>query len=187
MSGVYGRHRSLTSGVGEGPAFVVAGEPATRRFDQRRAEPGRPCRRHEPGAVTLESDVTWPNRRMPVPHRAARLTPEAAGIQELLKKSAHYWHMSDLREFPAPHERRVGGVPVRPKTVAMAVILILAIWFIAINRSSVKIHLYFSTVMAPLWIVLAATTIGGMLIGWFGSRRAAKKRQRRAEPSRRRR
>jgi uncharacterized integral membrane protein len=68
------------------------------------------------------------------------------------------------------------------------VITVLAIWFIAINTGSVKIHLYFSTVMAPMWIVLAATVIGGMLIGWFGSHRAARKRsRRRAEQSGRRR
>ncbi|HEY5835554.1 LapA family protein [Streptomyces sp.] len=96
--------------------------------------------------------------------------------------------MSDPNEFPASNQRRSGGVPVRPKTVAVAVIAVLAIWFIAINTGSVKIHLYFSTVMAPLWIVLTATAIGGALIGWFGSHRAAKNRnRRRAEQPRRRR
>jgi uncharacterized integral membrane protein len=96
--------------------------------------------------------------------------------------------MSDPSEFPASNQRHIGGVPVRPKTVALAVVAVLAIWFIAINTSSVKVHLYFSTVMAPMWIVLTATVIGGVLIGWFGSHRAAKKRsRRRAEEPRRRR
>ena len=92
--------------------------------------------------------------------------------------------MSDPNEFPAPNQRR----SVRPKTVALAAIAVLAIWFIAINTSSVKIHLYFSTVMAPMWIVLAATLIGGSLIGWFAGHRAAKKRSRRRaeQPHRRR-
>ena len=88
---------------------------------------------------------------------------------------------------PASNQRRIGALPVRPKTVALAVLTALAIWFIAINTSSVKIHLYFSTVMAPLWIVLAVTLIVGGLIGWFASYRATKKRtRRRAEQPRRR-
>lgn len=77
---------------------------------------------------------------------------------------------------------------MQPKTVALAVIAALAIWFIVINTSSVKIRLYFSTVVAPMWIVLTATVIGGALIGWFGGHRAAKKRsRRRAEQPKRRR
>jgi uncharacterized integral membrane protein len=96
--------------------------------------------------------------------------------------------MSDRDESPAPDQRRIGGVPVRPKTVALAVLAALAIWFIAINTGSVKIHLYFSAVMAPMWIALAVTLVVGVLIGWFASYRAARKRtRRRAEQPRRRR
>ena len=86
--------------------------------------------------------------------------------------------MPDINESPATDQRRIGGVPVRPKTVFLAVITILAVWFIVINTGSVKIHLYFSAIMAPLWIVLAATALGGVLIGWFGTHRAARGRRR---------
>lgn len=65
------------------------------------------------------------------------------------------------------------------KSVALAVTAVLAIWFIVINTGSVKIRLYFWTVMAPLWVVLAATLIAGVLMGWFARHRAAKKRMRR--------
>lgn len=95
--------------------------------------------------------------------------------------------MSDPNELPVSNQRRIGGVPVRPKTVAVAVIVVLAIWFIVINTSSVQIRLYFSTVTAPMWIVLTATVIGGALIGWFSGHHAAKKRSRgRAEQPKRR-
>ena len=64
--------------------------------------------------------------------------------------------------------RKVGGVTVNARTVVFAVVAILAVWFILMNTSSVKIHLWgISTVTSPLWVVLAVILVAGMLLGWF--------------------
>ena len=64
--------------------------------------------------------------------------------------------------------RKVGGVTVNTRTVVFAVVAILAVWFILMNTSSVKIHLWgLSTVSSPLWLVLAVMLVAGMLLGWF--------------------
>ena len=64
--------------------------------------------------------------------------------------------------------RKVGGVTVNARTVVFAVVAILAVWFILMNTSSVKIHLWgLSTVSSPLWLVLAVMLVAGMLLGWF--------------------
>jgi uncharacterized integral membrane protein len=64
--------------------------------------------------------------------------------------------------------RKVGGVPVNARTVVFVVVAVLAVWFILMNTSSVKIHLWgLSTVSSPLWLVLAVMLVAGMLLGWF--------------------
>ena len=67
----------------------------------------------------------------------------------------------------APAPRKVGGVTVSARTVVFAVVAILAVWFILMNTSSVKIHLWgLSTASSPLWFVLLVMLAAGMLLGW---------------------
>ncbi|WP_042403882.1 LapA family protein [Streptacidiphilus carbonis] len=67
--------------------------------------------------------------------------------------------------------RKVGGVTVSARMVVFAVVAILAVWFILMNTSSVKIHLWgLSTVSSPLWLVLLVMAAVGMLLGWFVKR-----------------
>jgi uncharacterized integral membrane protein len=57
------------------------------------------------------------------------------------------------------------GVTVSPKTIAAGVIVIAAVWFILINRSSVSIYLWVPKVTAPMWVILLITFAGGTLTG----------------------
>ncbi|QMU69283.1 LapA family protein [Streptacidiphilus sp. P02-A3a] len=67
----------------------------------------------------------------------------------------------------APAPRKVGGVTVSPRTVAFVVVAILAVWFILMNTSSVRIHLWgLSTATSPLWFVLLVMLVAGILLGW---------------------
>jgi uncharacterized integral membrane protein len=65
-------------------------------------------------------------------------------------------------------ERRIAGVPLNARTAAFVVVAILAVWFVLMNTSSVKIHLWgLSTVTSPLWIVLLVMAAVGALLGWI--------------------
>ncbi|GAA4853509.1 LapA family protein [Kitasatospora terrestris] len=69
----------------------------------------------------------------------------------------------------------VGGREYRMRTVGIAVLAVLAIWFIAVNTDSVQITLWVANVTMPLWVVLAVTLVVGAAIGWLAARRRAKR------------
>ncbi|TDT95952.1 uncharacterized protein DUF1049 [Streptomyces sp. 846.5] len=72
------------------------------------------------------------------------------------------------RKSDTAEGRKIGGLTVNARMVVFAVVAILALWFILMNTSSVKIHLWgLSTVSSPLWLVLAVILVAGMLLGWF--------------------
>ncbi|MDR3036355.1 MAG: LapA family protein [Kitasatospora sp.] len=73
-----------------------------------------------------------------------------------------------------PPSVTVGGRDVRIRTIAFAVLGVLAVWFIAVNTASVKIRLWIPTVTLPLWLVLAGTLLVGAALGWLLARRRAK-------------
>ncbi|WP_042367270.1 LapA family protein [Streptacidiphilus neutrinimicus] len=76
-------------------------------------------------------------------------------------------------------ERRIGGVRVTTGRIVLAVVTVLAVWFILINRQSVKIHLWgLTTVNAPMWAVLLIMLLAGCVIGVLGyMRRQYRKRR----------
>ncbi|MCG6499779.1 LapA family protein [Kitasatospora sp. A2-31] len=67
----------------------------------------------------------------------------------------------------------IRGRDVRIRTIGIAVLGILAVWFVAVNTDSVEIQLWVATVTLPLWAVLAVTLIVGAAIGWLLARRRA--------------
>ncbi|MFG3056393.1 LapA family protein [Kitasatospora sp. NPDC048239] len=78
---------------------------------------------------------------------------------------------------PPPHRPStltVKGRNVRLRTIGVAVLAVLAVWFIAANTGSVSIKLWIATVTLPLWAVLAVTLLTGMILGFFIARRRAK-------------
>ncbi|MFJ8039368.1 LapA family protein [Kitasatospora sp. NPDC096147] len=74
-----------------------------------------------------------------------------------------------------PSTVTVRGRAVRLRTIGVAVLAALAVWFIAVNTASVRIRLWIPTVTLPLWLVLAATLLVGAAIGWWAARRRAKR------------
>ncbi|TQF06359.1 LapA family protein [Kitasatospora acidiphila] len=68
----------------------------------------------------------------------------------------------------------VKGRTVRLRTIGMAVLAVLAVWFIAANTGSVSVRLWVATVTLPLWAVLTVTLATGLVIGWFLARRGPK-------------
>lgn len=77
-----------------------------------------------------------------------------------------------------PSRLTVKGREVRLRTIAVGVIAVLAVWFIAVNTASVTITLWVSDVTMPLWVVLTVTILVGMLIGVFLARRRAARKGR---------
>ena len=76
-------------------------------------------------------------------------------------------------------ERRIGGVRVTSGRVLVAVLTVLAVWFILINRNMVKIHLWgITTINAPMWAVLLVMLLVGCLIGAFAQKRRQARRRR---------
>ena len=73
----------------------------------------------------------------------------------------------------APRGRRA-GVTVSPKLIVAVVIVIAAVWFIVVNRTTVAINLWVPKVTGPLWVVLLITFAGGMLAGLLLRRRRKK-------------
>ncbi|MFD8786707.1 lipopolysaccharide assembly protein LapA domain-containing protein [Kitasatospora sp. NPDC059599] len=79
----------------------------------------------------------------------------------------------NARTHEEPSRLTVKGREVRLRTIAMAVIAVLAVWFIAVNTASVTITLWVADVTMPLWVVLTVTILVGVLIGVFVARRRA--------------
>ena len=52
-----------------------------------------------------------------------------------------------------------------PRTIGALVILVAAVWFILVNRETVRIRLWIPTVLAPMWLVLLITFCAGVLTG----------------------
>ncbi|MFE2724775.1 LapA family protein [Kitasatospora sp. NPDC059327] len=78
---------------------------------------------------------------------------------------------------PPPHRPptvTVKGRDVRLRTIGVAVLAVLAVWFIAANTGSVSITLWVTSVTLPLWVVLTVTLLTGMVIGYFVARRRAR-------------
>jgi uncharacterized integral membrane protein len=61
--------------------------------------------------------------------------------------------------------RNIGGVSYR--TIGIAVIVILSVWFVLANTASATIRFWVPTVAAPMWIVLVGTFAAGGLTGWW--------------------
>ncbi|MEV6210008.1 LapA family protein [Kitasatospora sp. NPDC051914] len=59
----------------------------------------------------------------------------------------------------------IAGVSTR--VIAIAVVAVLAIWFLFANLDDVKIQFWVFSVTAPLWIALLATLLAGGAIGWL--------------------
>jgi len=74
-----------------------------------------------------------------------------------------------------PPSITVKGRDVRLRTIGVAVIAVLAVWFIAANTESVSIKLWIPTVTLPLWVVLTGTLAAGLVIGFFIAHRRARR------------
>ncbi|NUK05421.1 LapA family protein [Streptomyces lunaelactis] len=82
------------------------------------------------------------------------------------------------RKTPQLHDPptlTVKGRDVRIRTIGIAALAVLAIWFIAANTASVAIRLWIPTVTLPLWAVLTVTLAVGLVMGWFIARRRARR------------
>ncbi|MEU2673703.1 DUF1049 domain-containing protein [Streptomyces sp. NPDC007164] len=75
----------------------------------------------------------------------------------------------------APPTLTVRGRNVRIRTIGIVVLMGLAIWFIAVNTGSVAIRLWVPVVALPLWAVLAATLVAGVVLGAYLARRRARR------------
>ncbi|MEU3688398.1 LapA family protein [Streptomyces narbonensis] len=83
------------------------------------------------------------------------------------------------RNAPPRHDPptlTVKGRDMRLRTLGFVVLAGLAIWFIAVNTGSVSIRLWIPTVTLPLWVVLTATLLVGIVLGLFISRRRRARR-----------
>lgn len=67
-------------------------------------------------------------------------------------------------EAPADGGRRA---LITPKTVLIAVIVVAAAWFVIANHQSARMHLWVTSVSAPLWLVLLCTLAVGWAAGWL--------------------
>ncbi|MCF2526597.1 LapA family protein [Yinghuangia soli] len=68
----------------------------------------------------------------------------------------------------------VRGKDYRLRTLALALLGVLAVWFVVANTESVEIRLWIPTVSLPLWLVLAVTLLVGITIGLLIARRRTK-------------
>ena len=73
---------------------------------------------------------------------------------------------------------RVADRLAKPKVVLGLVITALAIWFIAINNATVRIHFWVVWVSAKLWVVLLLVFVLGALASYLLSWRRRRARQR---------
>lgn len=66
---------------------------------------------------------------------------------------------------------------VTPARVVVVVVTVLAVWFILMNRGTVRIHLWgFATINAAMWVVLLFMLLAGVVVGAFGYRRRQSRR-----------
>ncbi|MYS80227.1 lipopolysaccharide assembly protein LapA domain-containing protein [Embleya scabrispora] len=59
----------------------------------------------------------------------------------------------------------IGGVSYR--TIGIAAVIVLAVWFVLANTDSATIRFWIPTLEAPIWIVLLGTFAAGALTGWW--------------------
>ncbi|WP_327676467.1 LapA family protein [Kitasatospora sp. NBC_00458] len=81
------------------------------------------------------------------------------------------------KNTPPPHGPptvTVKGRDLRLRTIGIGVLAVLAVWFIAANTDSVSVTLWVADVTMPLWVVLTATLLVGLVIGYFLARRRRK-------------
>jgi uncharacterized integral membrane protein len=67
--------------------------------------------------------------------------------------------------------KKIAGVSVTSKRVAILVIAVAAIWFILVNTQRISIRLWVPHITAPLWLVLVLTFAVGLITGLFLQRR----------------
>ncbi|WP_022885631.1 DUF1049 domain-containing protein [Glaciibacter superstes] len=75
-----------------------------------------------------------------------------------------------------PHGNRFW--PFGPAQWIAVILIVLAIVFVAQNRASMAIHLFWMTISAPQWFVLVLLVIVGLVAGYLLGRRRAKNRGR---------
>jgi hypothetical protein len=68
------------------------------------------------------------------------------------------------QEAPADGGRRT---LITPKNVLIAVIVVATAWFVIANHQSARMHLWVTSVSAPLWLVLLCTFAVGWAAGWL--------------------
>ena len=73
--------------------------------------------------------------------------------------------MSTTGVKPRTGPKKVAGVAITSKRIAILVIVIAVIWFILVNTQRVSIYLWVPKVTAPLWLVLVLTFACGMIAG----------------------
>lgn len=60
---------------------------------------------------------------------------------------------------------------ITPKTIAIVVIVVAAVWFILVNTQRVSIYLWVPKITSPMWLVLLITFAGGLIAGLLLRRR----------------
>lgn len=65
-------------------------------------------------------------------------------------------------ERPSLAERLIG-----PKLVGGVLIVGVAVWFVLVNNSPTRIHLWVAWVTLKLWMVLGGTFLAGILAGYL--------------------
>jgi uncharacterized integral membrane protein len=68
-------------------------------------------------------------------------------------------------------QKKIAGVTITSKRIAILVIVVAAIWFIIVNTQRVSVYLWVPKVTAPLWVVLVITFAGGLITGLLVRRR----------------
>lgn len=66
------------------------------------------------------------------------------------------------------------GFELSPRNIVAVVLVLIAALFIAQNRNSVSIDLFWISVRAPLWIILVVFFAAGWVTGLLTSRRSKK-------------
>jgi uncharacterized integral membrane protein len=61
--------------------------------------------------------------------------------------------------------KKVAGVQITGKMIAVVVIVVASLWFIFVNTQRVSIYLWVPKVTAPMWLVLVLTFAGGLITG----------------------
>jgi uncharacterized integral membrane protein len=85
--------------------------------------------------------------------------------------------MSTTGVKPSTGPKKVAGVSITSKRIAILVIVVAALWFILVNTQRVSIYLWVPKVTAPLWLVLVLTFAGGLITGLLLQRRNRRRGQ----------